>query len=95
MGTFGKVFECLDRKHQEVVAVKAVRCIQKYVESARIEADVLFDIRDKQRSSGSNYCVKLYSSFKFGGILLSFCRPYTICELILLCILHNNKIPLP
>jgi hypothetical protein len=31
LGTFGKVFRCLDKKHNDTVAMKIVRNIKKYV----------------------------------------------------------------
>lgn len=62
-GTFGKVFKCFDSKHKENVAIKVVRNIKKYIDSAKIEAKYLSDIYDKQLEKGSNYCVKMYSHF--------------------------------
>lgn len=65
MGTFGKVFTCLDHKYNGVVAVKVVRSIKRYVESAKIEADILDHVYDRQAKQKTNYCLKLYSHFKF------------------------------
>lgn len=59
-GTFGKVLMCEDRSSQagdsgRLVAIKVVRKIKKYSESARIEAELLADIAraDPSGASGS------------------------------------------
>lgn len=62
-GTFGKVFKCFDSKYNETVALKVVRNIKKYIESAEIEAKYLSEIYDMQLKKGSNYCVKMFSHF--------------------------------
>jgi hypothetical protein len=69
IGTFGKVFECEDSKHGDTIALKVVRKIPKYIESAEIEADILGDIYalQKQRKKSLRCCVKLYSQFKLDG----------------------------
>jgi dual-specificity kinase len=41
LGTFGKVFLARDRKRDEQVAIKVVRSIERYIDSAKIEADIL------------------------------------------------------
>lgn len=66
-GTFGKVFLCKDQKYNDYVAIKVVRSIKRYVESAKIEADILDDIYAKQKSSGADVCVKMFSQFRFNG----------------------------
>lgn len=63
IGTFGKVFRCRDSKHKDDVAVKVVRSIKRYVESAQIEADVLNKVYDQQKRDRKDYCVKMYSQF--------------------------------
>jgi serine/threonine protein kinase len=66
-GTFAKVFKCSDLKHKDKVALKVIRRISRYVDSARIEADILRDIFDKQRSKNVDLCVELYSTFQYDG----------------------------
>ena len=78
-GTFGAVFKCSDMKHDDHVAVKVIRSIQRYIDSAKIEASILDDIYDKQKNRGVNLCVKMYSHFKFDG---KFARPsstFNVC----------------
>jgi serine/threonine protein kinase len=81
-GTFGKVFKCKDAKHNDSVALKVIRKINRYIDSAKIEADILKDIfghqenhQNNQNNSNSadssseryNYCVKMFSSFYYQG----------------------------
>ena len=66
-GTFGKVLKCFDKKHGDDVAIKVVRNIPKYVDSARIESDILNDIYDEQKRKKSNFFVKMYSRFRYQG----------------------------
>jgi len=67
IGTFGKVFECKDLKHKDFVAIKVIRKVNKYIESAEIEKEILDDIYFEQSRQRKSYCVKLYSTFKFDG----------------------------
>lgn len=61
------MFKCNDSKHRDQVAVKIIRSIKRYIESAKIEAEILDDIYDKQKERNVNVCVKMYSHFKFDG----------------------------
>jgi serine/threonine protein kinase len=47
------------------VAVKVVRSIDRYLDSALIEADLLNDIYEKQRELRKNCCVKMFSQFRW------------------------------
>ena len=66
-GTFGKVLECLTISSSTVVAMKVIRAIERYVESALIEADILEDVcrRQKDNNSCDRYCVELFAHFSF------------------------------
>lgn len=66
-GTFGSVYKCHDSKHNDHVALKVIRSISRYIDSAKIEADLLDDIYDKQNAQGLNVCVKMFSHFRFEG----------------------------
>lgn len=68
-GTFGSVFKCKDSKHNDHVALKIIRSIDRYIESAKIESDILDDIFDKQKTHNVELCVKMYSRFRYEGIL--------------------------
>ena len=66
MGTFGRVVECYDRKDRFHVAIKVVRDVRKYTESARIEADILRDVNSR-KGRGLSHCVQMYRDFDFQG----------------------------
>jgi serine/threonine protein kinase len=66
-GTFGKVFRCRDLKHKDVVAIKVIRKISRYIDSAKIEASILNDVYEKQKHNKTKYCVKLFSHWKLDG----------------------------
>lgn len=70
-GTFGKVYYCSDSKHNDHVALKIVRKIEKYVDSAKIEADILSVVFKKQKLCGTSFCMKMYSHFSYRGKLMS------------------------
>ena len=66
IGTFGRVVECWDRFEKRKVAIKVVRRIKKYTESARIEAEILRDV-NASKEPGSELLVKMYYHFEFRG----------------------------
>jgi len=61
-GTFGRVLECWDCKESRRVAVKVVRDVDRYTSAARIEAQILQEIRQKDPSCGSK-CVEMFECF--------------------------------
>jgi len=65
-GTFGRVIVCWDRERGCEVAVKMVRRVPRYVESAMIEADILRDV-NKRGSDGVGLVVRLFDDFKWQG----------------------------
>ena len=66
LGTFGRVVQCFDRSARRTVAIKVVRSIRKYVESARIEADILKDV-NRRGGRGVSHCVQMFDYFDFQG----------------------------
>ncbi|KAL7693929.1 putative protein kinase [Plasmopara halstedii] len=66
LGTFGRVLECLDKQRNIVVAIKVVRKVEKYTESAKIEAAILQDVNDKDKNNQS-LCVRMYKWFEYKG----------------------------
>jgi serine/threonine protein kinase len=66
-GTFGKVFKCKDTKHNDNVALKMVRSVKRYIKSAKIEAEILDYVYKKQKEYNKNFCVKMFSHFKYDG----------------------------
>jgi len=61
-GTFGRVVSALDRKTNKEVAVKIIRDVKRYMENAKIEADILKDIR-KTDPDGTSGCCIMYETF--------------------------------
>eukprot|EP00474_Spongospora_subterranea_P001005 CRZ01463.1 hypothetical protein [Spongospora subterranea] len=62
-GTFGTVLECLDHEHgMERVAVKAVRSVERYLDAASIEIEILQFLSAKDTHNKS-LCVRLLSWF--------------------------------
>ena len=68
MGTFGRVVECLDlnRRSSRRVAVKIVRNVKRYYESAMIEADIVDDV-NRRGGRGVTHCAVMYDTFTFSG----------------------------
>lgn len=70
LGTFGRVCACLDLKSRnrqnEVVAIKIVRNVSRYFDSARIEADIIEDV-NKRGGRGVSHCAVMFDSFTFLG----------------------------
>ena len=66
-GTFGKVFQCYDTKRETSLAAKVIRSIKKYIDSAKIEAEILDDVYEQQNRQKVDFCVKMYASFRFNG----------------------------
>ncbi|KAG2510840.1 hypothetical protein BBO99_00003608 [Phytophthora kernoviae] len=66
LGTFGRVLECLDKQRNIVVAIKVVRKVDKYTESAKIEAAILQDVNDKDKHN-DGLCVRMFKWFEYKG----------------------------
>lgn len=66
-GTFGKVFYCLDKKYNDYVALKVVRSIERYIDSAKIEAKILSQVYNKLKEFNSESCMRMYSHFAYNG----------------------------
>jgi serine/threonine protein kinase len=73
IGTFGRVVECKDRRRgaamgisgaasTAMVAIKVVRDVKRYYESAQIEADILTDVNSRG-GRGRSLCVQMLDRF--------------------------------
>lgn len=62
-GTFGSALYVYDRQHREEVAMKVIRSVERYLDDAQVEIDILTRLTkaDPDRTSG---IVRLYDSFK-------------------------------
>jgi len=63
-GTFGRVVGARDYRTEREVAIKIIRDVKRYMENAKIEADILKDIR-KADPDGSSGCAIMYETFVF------------------------------
>eukprot|EP00440_Ansanella_granifera_P051628 gb/GFBE01055974.1/.p1 GENE.gb/GFBE01055974.1/~~gb/GFBE01055974.1/.p1 ORF type:complete len:510 (+),score=111.59 gb/GFBE01055974.1/:1-1530(+) len=61
-GTFGRVCLARDQKENRQVAIKIIRDVKRYMENAKIEADILKDVR-KADPHGSSRCAMMYDTF--------------------------------
>jgi serine/threonine protein kinase len=66
IGTFGRVLKCMDLRRRDFVAIKIVRDVKRYYESALVEARIMQDI-NRQGGRGLSHCVRLFDSFTFHG----------------------------
>ena len=71
-GTFARVFNALDYKYDENVALKIVRCVKKYTLSRHVEVSILRHIYKKMKEiiKKPKLCLKLFSAFKFDKHLI-------------------------
>lgn len=80
-GTFGRVVECLDTRRQpaaaggshgqqdsanNVVAIKVVRNVKRYFDSALIEGDIIEDV-NRRGGRGISHCAIMFHTFSFQG----------------------------
>merc|ERR1712003_173990 len=63
-GTFGRVVLAQDKQcpNRSEVAIKIIRDVKRYMENAKIEADILMDIR-RADPTGSSGCAIMYETF--------------------------------
>lgn len=86
-GTFGKVTECRDkRRNGERIALKIIKNVDKYRESAKLEINVLEKIREED-GDGTNLCVQLLDCFDYYG---HFCLSFTMLGLSVYDFLKDN-----
>ena len=78
LGTFGRVLECIDLKagsgynkksKRNRVAIKVVRNIKRYIDSAKIEADIVRDVNAQRdplnEQRGTELFAEMFSCFAF------------------------------
>lgn len=66
----------------------------RYVNSAKIEAQVLNDIYHEQKRQGFDGCVKIYSHFKFNGKWFHTMNCTHVCGIQITCCLISKFLPL-
>ena len=66
-GTFGKVWEATDTKHGDIVAVKCIRKISRYIKNAKIEEGILRQAYRDQKAANVDLLVTLYTTIWHDG----------------------------
>ena len=67
-GQFSRVVEAVDRSTGAVVAVKVIRAIRRYTESAAVECEILERVRAAERASGARPpIVGYHGCFRYRG----------------------------
>ena len=91
-GTFARVLECWDRKEKRHVAIKVVRAVEKYTESAAIEKQIILKVMEAADRlldrKEFTHCIQLIDDFMFRG---HFCLVYPKCGRSLYDFLRRNR----
>lgn len=66
-GTFGRALKCTEIETGQIVAVKVIRAVKRYTESARIEADILNDLKRQGGCDLNIVELKEYFMHEVGG----------------------------
>jgi dual-specificity kinase len=64
-GTFGRVLGAYDRQEDRAVAIKVIRDVKRYIENAKIEADILSDIRKVDPQGVSSRSAVMFENFPY------------------------------
>ena len=66
-GTFGKVYRCEDAKHNDIVAVKVIRKVDRYIKSAKTEAAILKSLYRAQEDKSWQPTVTMFTHVYHDG----------------------------
>eukprot|EP01083_Nonionella_stella_P003983 11463_1 len=90
-GTFGLVMECIDNKRRIRVAVKIVRSVERYLDAAEIEVDILNKL-DRFDISKNSLIIRLYKSFRCEiASIEHYCLIFEKCGRSLYDYIKKNK----
>lgn len=87
-GTFGRVLLCKDKVAKKEVAVKVIRDVKRYAENAKIEADILDDIKAADPDGHRTRSAILHTHFTFNR---HFCLVFDVAGLSLYDFLKENN----
>jgi len=87
-GTFGRVLLAHDQNTDQQVAVKVIRDVKRYGENAKIEADILKDIRKVDPRGEASRSAVMYDTFDHGR---HFCLVFEPCGASLYDFLKRNS----
>jgi serine/threonine protein kinase len=73
-GTFGRVLEARDTRDGTMKAIKVIRAVSRYIESAKQEAQVLTRLQEAD-PEGNSKIVRLYDTF---DLVLNYCLVFEI-----------------
>eukprot|EP01083_Nonionella_stella_P102832 292941_1 len=90
-GTFGLVMECIDNKRRIRVAVKIVRSVERYLDAAEIEVDILNKL-DRFDIAKNSLIIRLYKSFRCEiASIEHYCLIFEKCGRSLYDYIKKNK----
>jgi len=87
-GTFGRVLLAHDQRDNREVAIKVIRDVKRYAENARIEADILKDIRRVDPKGEASRSAIMYDTFSHDR---HFCLVFEPCGVSLYDHLKRNS----
>lgn len=87
-GTFGRVLLTQDHRENREVAIKVIRDVKRYAENAKIEADILKDIRRVDPRGEASRSAIMYDTFMYGR---HFCLVFEPCGVSLYDFLKTNS----
>lgn len=87
-GTFGRVLLAQDERDRRQVAIKVIRDVKRYAENAKIEADILKDIRQRDPRGESSRSSIMVDSFSHNR---HFCMVFEPCGASLYDFLKRNS----
>lgn len=87
-GTFGRVLLAKDQYDNREVAIKVIRDVKRYGENARIEADILKDIRKIDPRGEASRSAIMWETFEHGR---HFCLVFEPCGASLYDFLKKNS----
>jgi dual-specificity kinase len=64
-GTFGRVLEARDKRDDRLKAIKVIRAVSRYIDSAKVEAEIIQRLQ-RTDPEGTSKVVRLYDSFDHG-----------------------------
>lgn len=86
-GTFGRVLGANDQRDDRYVAIKIIRDVDRYIENAKIEADILKDIRRVDPKGTSSRSAIMSDTFMYGK---HYCLVMETCGASLYDFLKDN-----
>ncbi|XP_003745131.2 dual specificity protein kinase CLK2 [Galendromus occidentalis] len=87
-GTFGKVVQVVDEQTKEKLALKIIKNVDKYRESAKLEINVLETLNRQEDATGHKLCVRMLNWFNYHGHM---CIAFEMLGLSVFDFLKDNE----